>query len=147
MHVQELLTHASTCSSLHCAAMWECALLQEEGPTQEEVETLLTLEQRSYETQLQENSFWHEVATAILQSRGFQAVLPTFPSRHGGLAAAGCRGSSGTCKMSMCKNSRTMHSSPLLLSCKCIAQPANLLCVLGSVALPFPAISILFGLQ
>ncbi len=49
---------------------------QEEGPTQEEVATLLELELRAWETQWQENSFWQELAVSSYQSRTYQAVRP-----------------------------------------------------------------------
>lgn len=52
----------------------ELTCAQEEGPTEEEAEALLTLEQRAYETAVQENSYWHDQALTCYKSRLYQGV-------------------------------------------------------------------------
>ncbi len=60
---------------LACSAFsHELTCAQEEGPTEEEAEALLTLEQRAYETAVQENSYWHDQALTCYKSRLFQGV-------------------------------------------------------------------------
>eukprot|EP00951_Prasinocladus_malaysianus_P017613 scaffold139071_cov19-Prasinocladus_malaysianus.AAC.1 len=44
---------------------------QEEGPTEDEVQTVLTLERRQHEMQQEENSFWQEQLVGGYQSRSF----------------------------------------------------------------------------
>ncbi|KAK9820030.1 hypothetical protein WJX72_005269 [[Myrmecia] bisecta] len=53
-------------------ALDELERLQAEGPTEDEVKTIITLEQRSFETQVHENSYWHEMMCSSYQSRTFQ---------------------------------------------------------------------------
>ena len=47
---------------------------QAEGPTEEEVKTILTLEARLHETSILENSFWHDMAVTSYQSRLYHKV-------------------------------------------------------------------------
>ena len=47
---------------------------QREGPSAEEVQTLLTLEQRTYESQMEENTFWQELIAGCYQGRSWQKV-------------------------------------------------------------------------
>jgi hypothetical protein len=62
----------------------QLARLQEDGPSEEEVRTVVELEVRSYETGLQENGFWAELLLAAYQSRlydgdvgrSFQVLAP-----------------------------------------------------------------------
>lgn len=54
---------------------------QANGPTEEEVTTVLTLLQRSFETQQHENSYWHDQLIGGYQSRSFQQARPSIPHR------------------------------------------------------------------
>ena len=52
--------------------------LQEHGPSEEDITTLLTLEQRSFEGSLEENSFWHDMMLSSYQGRSYLEVgLPS----------------------------------------------------------------------
>ena len=51
--------------------MW---LMQEAGPSQDEVSTVHTLLQRAFETQQHENTYWHEQLMGGYQSRSYQTV-------------------------------------------------------------------------
>lgn len=55
-------------------ALDEIDRLQAEGPTQDEVDTVKTLVRRAMETELQENSFWHEQITGGYRSRYFREL-------------------------------------------------------------------------
>ncbi len=50
--------------------------LQEKGPTAEEVAKVTKVEQRKWETVLQENLFWHELLVNMLQHREYFKVTP-----------------------------------------------------------------------
>ncbi|BDA41495.1 probable zinc protease PqqL [Coccomyxa sp. Obi] len=52
-------------------ALSEMERLQEEGPSAEDVTTVLTLDQRSWETEQQENSFWHTNLVSSYKSRTY----------------------------------------------------------------------------
>eukprot|EP00850_Spirogloea_muscicola_P005254 SM000023S07710 [mRNA] locus=s23:983129:990756:- [translate_table: standard] len=56
-------------------ALEEIERLQEAGPTQEDVKTVLELEQRAYEVGQQENSFWLEKMLRAYQSRQYKGDL------------------------------------------------------------------------
>jgi hypothetical protein len=49
--------------------------VQEQGPTEEDVKTVLTLEHRQHELQQEENGFWQEQLVGGYQSRSFQVCL------------------------------------------------------------------------
>ena len=49
-------------------------MVQEDGPTAEEISTLLTLEQRSYEAALEENVYWSDMIVSCYQARSFKEV-------------------------------------------------------------------------
>mmetsp|Transcript_26988 Transcript_26988/g.69981 ORF Transcript_26988/g.69981 Transcript_26988/m.69981 type:complete len:1010 (+) Transcript_26988:157-3186(+) len=53
-------------------ALREIVELQESGPTADDVTTVLTLEQRQFELQQEENSYWHEQIVGGFQSWTFQ---------------------------------------------------------------------------
>eukprot|EP00897_Mesotaenium_endlicherianum_P008456 jgi/Mesen1/7639/ME000004S07907 len=53
----------------------ELQRLQEVGPTEEDVATVLELDQRAYETGLQENGFWLEKVLRAYQSRAYGGDL------------------------------------------------------------------------
>ena len=58
---------------------------QENGPTAEEVAKVTKVEQRKWETVLQENIFWHELLVNILQHREYFKVASCLflsPSMH-----------------------------------------------------------------
>ncbi|KAK9855149.1 hypothetical protein WJX84_012364 [Apatococcus fuscideae] len=66
-------------------ALSELERLQAEGPTDEEIKTILTLEARQHETAIQENAFWHDMAVTSYQSRLFhkgEAVDKVFNLRQ-----------------------------------------------------------------
>ena len=48
---------------------------QEHGPTAEEVVKVTKVEQRKWETVLQENLFWHELLVNMLQHREYFKVI------------------------------------------------------------------------
>ncbi|WIA12333.1 hypothetical protein OEZ85_012387 [Tetradesmus obliquus] len=67
---------AFTCDPANKERLVELALttlerLQEEGPTQAEVDTLLNVERFDWENLQQENSFWHDVVVNGYQSRKY----------------------------------------------------------------------------
>ena len=65
-------------------------MLQENGPSEEEVAKIKKVEQRKWESALQENLFWHELTVNILQHRVyFQVRHVACPGMHG--AAASCQ--------------------------------------------------------
>ena len=64
----------STCCWVNNSSVTEVADLQREGPSSEEVQTLLTLEQRTYESQVEENSFWLDLMAGCYQGRSWQKV-------------------------------------------------------------------------
>ena len=48
--------------------------LQEAGPSETDVSSLRTIEQRQWELQQQENAYWHEMLVSGYQSRTYQMV-------------------------------------------------------------------------
>ena len=48
--------------------------LQEEGPTEADVSSLKSIEQRNWETLQQENAYWLEMLTTTYMSRSFSLV-------------------------------------------------------------------------
>ena len=64
-------------------------MLQENGPSEEEVAKIRKVEQRKWESALQENLFWHELPVNILQHRVyFKVGKAPRPGMH--CAAAPC---------------------------------------------------------
>lgn len=63
------------CSHVHDVT----PLRQEEGPSEEDVTTVLTLDQRAWETEQQENSFWHTNLVSSYKSRTYNLVTPSLP--------------------------------------------------------------------
>ena len=57
---------------------WTCETttydIQENGPTEEEVTKVTRVEQRKWESALQENLFWHELVVNMLQHRVYFKV-------------------------------------------------------------------------
>ena len=72
-----------------------CAAWQREGPSAEEVQTLLTLEQRTYESQLEENTFWQELIAGCYQGRSWQKVRDPSPDSGVSMVAIGAHYISG----------------------------------------------------
>ena len=51
-----------------------CDDVQEEGPTEADVSSLRSIEQRSWENLQQENSYWQDMLTSTYMSRSYQMV-------------------------------------------------------------------------
>ena len=72
-------------------------MLQENGPSEEEVAKIKKVEQRKWESALQENLFWHELTVNILQHRVYfkvgQVDLPRHAWRSSLMPSAGQTGS------------------------------------------------------
>lgn len=49
-------------------------ILQEEGPTEADVSSLRSIEQRNWENLQQENAYWQEMLTSTYMSRSYQMV-------------------------------------------------------------------------
>ena len=49
-------------------------VLQEEGPTEADVSSLRSIEQRNWENLQQENAYWQEMLTSTYMSRSYQMV-------------------------------------------------------------------------
>ncbi|KAL3146657.1 hypothetical protein ABBQ32_000885 [Trebouxia sp. C0010 RCD-2024] len=56
------------------AAVSEVHRLQEEGPTEADVSSLRSIEQRNWENLQQENAYWQEMLTSTYMSRSYQLV-------------------------------------------------------------------------
>ena len=66
-------------------------MLQENGPSEEEVAKIRKVEQRKWETALQENLFWHELTVNILQHRVYFKV--------GQIACPGMQNAAASCQV------------------------------------------------
>ncbi len=51
-----------------------CDDVQEEGPTEADVSSLRSIEQRSWENLQQENTYWQDMLTSTYMSRSYQMV-------------------------------------------------------------------------
>ncbi len=51
-----------------------CDVVQEEGPTEADVSSLRSIEQRSWENMQQENTYWQDMLTSTYMSRSYQMV-------------------------------------------------------------------------
>ena len=51
-----------------------CDGVQEEGPTEADVSSLRSIEQRSWENLQQENTYWQDMLTSTYMSRSYQMV-------------------------------------------------------------------------
>lgn len=51
-----------------------CDDVQEEGPTEADVSSLHSIEQRSWENLQQENTYWQDMLTSTYMSRSYQMV-------------------------------------------------------------------------
>lgn len=72
---------AEICMINSFAESADVAPSQENGPSAEEVAKVTRVEQRKWETALQENLFWHELLVNMLQHRVFFKARPrTHPS-------------------------------------------------------------------
>lgn len=54
--------------------------LQEEGPTEADVSSLRSIEQRNWENLQQENAYWQEMLTSTYMSRSYQMVSKQYSS-------------------------------------------------------------------
>ena len=59
-----------TRSTIEC-----CDDVQEEGPTEADVSSLRSIEQRSWENLQQENTYWQEMLASTYMSRSYQMVI------------------------------------------------------------------------
>ncbi len=65
--------------------------MQEAGPSETDVASLRTIEQRQWELQQQENAYWHEMLVSGYQSRTYQMVsgTPAVPASSTSLKGGG----------------------------------------------------------
>ena len=71
---------------MHCKLEHGLGGIQEEGPTEADVSSLRSIEQRNWENLQQENGYWQEMLTSTYMSRSYQMVSKLHP----GLANALC---------------------------------------------------------
>ena len=50
--------------------------MQEEGPTEADVSSLRSIEQRNWENLQQENAYWQQMLESSYMSRSYQVVRP-----------------------------------------------------------------------
>ena len=53
-----------------------CLCMQEEGPTEADVSSLRSIEQRNWENLQQENAYWQQMLESSYMSRSYQVVRP-----------------------------------------------------------------------
>jgi len=53
-----------------------CDDMHEEGPTEADVSSLRSIEQRSWENMQQENTYWQEMLASTYMSRSYQMASP-----------------------------------------------------------------------
>ena len=60
--------------------MLSAAVMQDEGPSHEDITTVLTLEQRSFEEQQEENSYWQTSIVNCYRGALYLQVRPSSPA-------------------------------------------------------------------
>ena len=60
--------------SLSVSMIMMLSCVQEEGPTEADVSSLRSIEQRNWENLQQENTYWQEMLTSTYMSRSYQLV-------------------------------------------------------------------------
>ena len=68
------LEHVDQDSNHKLEAEAKCLTVQEEGPTEADVSSLRSIEQRNWENLQQENAYWQEMLASTYMSRSYQLV-------------------------------------------------------------------------